>query len=389
VLPFVNMSGDPSQDYLGRGIAEDIITVLSSFPGIRVASRTSSFVYDKPAKVQEIARTLGVRYVLEGSVRKEADQVRVTAQLIDAASGDHVWADRYDEDGANVFVLQDEVANKIYDSVAGLKGNVRREEERQAWRKSAPSLREYDYYLRGSQIFMAATPESNARSREVWQEGLARFPTSALLRNKLAWTYVRDISMGLSDDILRDAERAWKLGSEAQAAENKPQLVAWLVHWQMAVLYQWHDQDFERSVVEAEAAIRMVPQDAFSRADLGKYLARAGRTDQAIEWGLEAIRREVSPPDFYRWNLAWAYYLAGRPADALAELGRMGRKGGAVLESVAKVRLGRLDEARVVMAGHMKSHPGWSLRTEAFTPLKEPLKQAYLDDLRKAGMPEG
>ena len=126
VLPFVNMSGDPGQDYLGPGVAESIITVLSSFPSIRVISRTSSFIYDKPVKVQQVAEDLGVSYVLEGSVQKSAQSVRITAQLIDARTGDHIWANRYEEEGEDVAVLQENVANKIYESVAGLRGQIRK-----------------------------------------------------------------------------------------------------------------------------------------------------------------------------------------------------------------------------------------------------------------------
>ncbi len=182
ILPFTNMSGDPAQDYLGPGIAEDIITMLSSFPTLRVVSRTSSFVYDKPVKVQQIGEDLNVSYVLEGSVRKTGNQVRVTAQLIDAVTGDHVWADRYSEEGGDVAVLQDEVANKLYGTLAGLRGEVMKKEEADAWSKSSPSLEEYDYYLRGHQLFFRFNKEDNAKARQVWQEGLAKFPDSALLR---------------------------------------------------------------------------------------------------------------------------------------------------------------------------------------------------------------
>ena len=119
------MSGDATQDYFGAGIAEDIITMLSSFPSLRVVSRTSSFVYDKPVKVQQVGDDLKVNYVIEGSVRKAGDKVRVTAQLINASTGEHVWANRYDEESGDVVALQNNVANKIYDTLAGLSGKIR------------------------------------------------------------------------------------------------------------------------------------------------------------------------------------------------------------------------------------------------------------------------
>src|SRR5262249_46426315 len=231
VLPFTNMSGDPAQDYLGPGVAEEIITLLSTYPGLRVVSRTSSFVYDKPVRVQQVAQDLGVAYVLEGSVKKVAGKIHIIAQLIDAATGDHVWAERYDEGGNDIVALQVDVANRIFDSVAGLRGEVRKKEEEDAWRKSAPSLEEYDYYLRGHQLYFRFTVEDNAKAREIWTEGLARFPNSALLRLKIASTYWIDIIFNASDDPWRDVELGWKLLKEAEAVPNKSRLETWLYHW--------------------------------------------------------------------------------------------------------------------------------------------------------------
>jgi TolB-like protein/class 3 adenylate cyclase len=389
VLPFVNLSGDPTQDYLGAGIAEDIITLLSTFPGMRVISRTSSFAYDKPIKVQEIASDLGVRYVLEGSVRQIGDEVRVIAQLIDARSGDHVWANRYEEQGADVFALQEEVADRIYSSLAGIRGEVRRDEEQHAWAKAAPSLGEYDYYLRGHQLFMRFNAADELRAKQIWEEGLAKFPASSLLRTKLAFFYLRHVMLGRSDNVQRDIETGWKLGTEAAALEHKSRFATWLNHWLMAFYFQLHGGDFERSVAEAEAAVQMVPYDAFVRGDLAALLANAGRTDQAIAWAQEATRRDPNmPEDFTYGSLAWAYYLANRPREALAELERM-RNPPELTQAAVYSRLGRLDEARAVIARYLEGRPGYTLQDEAFRPVKEPLKQAYLDDLRKAGLPEG
>ncbi|WP_353647049.1 adenylate/guanylate cyclase domain-containing protein [Mesorhizobium sp. WSM2240] len=393
VLPFANMSGDPAQDYLGAGIAEDIITMLSSFPTLRVVSRTSSFVYDKPVKVQQVGEDLKVNYVLEGSVRKTGDHVRVTAQLIDALTGDHLWANRYDEEGTNVAALQDDVANTLYGTLAGLRGEVMKREEAEAWSKSAPGLQEYDYYLRGHQLFFRFTKEDNAAARQVWQEGLAKFPDSALLRTKIAFTYILGAVYGWTDDPWRDTELAWKVGTEAAAIPNKSRLETFLGHWSMAILYQFHEGDFERSVVEAEAAIKLVPYDALSRADLAMYLANAGETDRAIEWLEEAIRRDASPMDWYFTNLGIAYYNAGRPADAVAQF-QKNKVPSDVNLAAAYARLGKLDEARATIARLLSYKPGWTLQKEAVWPagkhpqFVEPLQSAYLADLAKAGLPE-
>ncbi len=384
VLPFVNMSGDPAQDYLGAGVAEDIITVLATFPGLRVISRLSSFTYDKPVKAQEVGRELGVRYVVEGSVRRNADKVRVTAQLIDAGTGDDVWANRFDEETTDAVALQEQVANRIYVSLAGLTGEIRKGEQQTAWQKSAPGLEEYDYYLRGHDLFFRFTPEDNVRAMQVWQEGLAKFPDSALLRIKLGFAHLEptlDLWVKPSE---ADLDGAWRLGQEAMAAADKSRLERWLCHWLMAFLYAWHDEDFERSVAEAEAAVGMVPYDALSRAVLSKSLADTGRTDEAIAWAQEAIRLDPKGPAWWRGKLAWAYYLAGRHEDALS----------AVVEdalgdllAVVNIRLGRTAEARRFMAEFVQE-TGYTIADEALWPMVQPLKRGFLDDLRAEGMPE-
>jgi adenylate cyclase len=388
VLPFTNMSGDPAEDYLGAGVAEDIITVLSTFPTLRVVSRMSSFTYDKPVRVQQVGQELGVRYVLEGSVRKAAHRVRVTAQLIDAQTGDHVWANRFDEEAVDVVALQEQVANQIYVSLAGLTGEVRKDEEQHSWSKSTPSLEEYDYYLRGHQLFFHFTADDNARAQQVWREGLARFPNSTLLRIKLGFSYMEPIVEGWSEPTEDDIETAWQFGKQAEAAENKSRLETWLCHWLMAVLYQWHDQDFERSIVEAKAAVQMVPHDALSLAALGNWLAAAGRTDEAIAWIEGALRRDPHGPPWWTGNLAWAYYLGGRYEDSLGEWHEMSKPSRLGLAAV-QVRLGRVGEARATVAEFRKDNPGWTLEKEARWPLIEPLKQNYLEDLRQAGLPDG
>lgn len=393
VLPFANMSGDPGQDYLGSGIAEDIITMLSSFPDLRVVSRSSSFVYDKPTKVQQVGDDLKVSYVIEGSVRRAGDKVRVTAQLIDASTGEHVWAKRYDEEGSDVAVLQDNVANRVNDTIAGLRGEIRKKEEADAWTRSAPSLGEYDYYLRGHQLYFRSTKEDNAKARAIWQDGLAQFPDSALLRTKIAFSYIHDIWWGGTDDPWRDTELAWRLGIEAQAIPHKSRLETLYCHWVMAALYQFHEGDFARSVVEAEAAARLVPYDAWARADLGYYLAAAGRADRAIEFLEDSIRRDARNVDWYFGNLAIAYYFADRPGDSVAALQKM-KSPWDINMAAAYARLGNLDEARVSIAKFLKAKPGWTIQKEAVFPTTkqpqyvEPLLKTYLADLSKAGLPE-
>lgn len=393
VLPFTNMSGDPGQDYVGPGIADGIITILSSYPTVRVVSRTSSFVYDKPVKVQQVGQELNVNYVIEGSVNKAGGKVRVTAQLIDAVSGDHVWAERYEEEGDDIATIQDEVANRIYSSLAGLRGEIMKNEQAQAWSKSGPSLEEYDYYLRGHQLFFRGPKEENAEARLIWQEGLEKFPDSALLRTMIAFTYARELNNDFSNEPWRAAELGWKSCKEAEAIQNKSRLETLLSHWCLAAFYYFHEGDFERSADEAEVAAKMVPNDSLTRADLAWYLIAAGRTERAIEWVEESIRRDGNPLDWYFGTLAVAYYFEGRADDAVTQFLKMKQPYRPNL-AAAYVRAGKLAEAQAIIAALRKDRPDYGIKDEATFPtfkvpqFRESLLNPYLADLAKAGLPE-
>ena len=178
VLPFDDLSPDKSLGYLGDGMSEDIITMLSRFPDLSVIARNSSFTYKgKPVDIRQVGRDLNVDYALEGSVRKDADQIRITAQLIDTETGKHVWAERYDKAGKDPLALQDEVTAKIVDAMTGEKGQVKQGQYRETWGKDTADLGEYDYYLRGHDIYMnAGTKEDNDRAARIWEEGLAKYP---------------------------------------------------------------------------------------------------------------------------------------------------------------------------------------------------------------------
>ena len=189
VLPFDDLSPDKSLGYLGDGMSEDIITMLSRFPDLSVIARNSSFVYKgKPVDIRQVGRDLNVDYALEGSVRKEADQVRITAQLIDTETGKHVWAERYDRAGKDPLALQDEVTGKIVGAMTGEAGQIKKGQYQVAWGKDTTDLGEYDYYLRGHDIFInAKSRQDNDRAGRIWEEGLAKYPDSNLLKVKLGW----------------------------------------------------------------------------------------------------------------------------------------------------------------------------------------------------------
>jgi adenylate cyclase len=221
VLPFDDLSPDRSLGYLGDGVSEDIISMLSRFPDLSVVARNSFFVYKgKPVDVRQIGRDLDVGYALEGSVRKEADQIRIVAQLIDTQTGKHVWAERYDKSGTDPQALQDEVTGKIVDAIGADAGQIKRGQYHDAWGKDTADFGEYDYYLRGHDVFInATTREENDRAGRIWEEGLAKYPDSNLLKVKLGYHFEAGWDFW-SDDVqgeFRKSAELAKSGSPRKA----------------------------------------------------------------------------------------------------------------------------------------------------------------------------
>jgi adenylate cyclase len=188
VLPFANMSGETNFDYFADGVTETLIASLSRSPQFRVVARTSSDSFKgKKEDIRQIGRQLGARYIVEGSVQKSSNKMRIVAQLIDASTGGHVWAERYDREGTDALALQDEIAEKVIASIGGDAGLLKKREYERAWGKDRATLEEYDYYLRGHQLFYRFTKEDTLQAIAIWQEGLTKFPNSSLLRIELGW----------------------------------------------------------------------------------------------------------------------------------------------------------------------------------------------------------
>ncbi len=370
ILPFVNMSGDPAQDHYGKAIADDIITVLSRYPTLRVISRMSSFAYDKPVRVQDVGRELQADYVMEGSVRRADGRLRVSAQLIDAATGDHVWADRFDE-GGNDIDAQESIGVRIYNVVAGLRGQIRRKEQAQAWAKPDAALEEYDYYLRGDRWFFRFSREHTLKARQIYAEGLAKFPGSTLLRIMISWTHVNMIELGWSDDPGADADAAWEFGAAARAAQNKSPLESFLSRWQMAALHYFCHGDFDAAVAGARAAVKLVPFDPYTRGYLSYVLIGAGHIEEARLWLEESIPRDTAPVSFYFEHLGLVHYFQGNPEEALKTFKRMPAPWAQpreILRAACLARAGRLDEAKADIARHLQRYPGWTIAKEAKWP---------------------
>ena len=385
VLPFANLTGEPGWDYLGKDMGVELTTLMGAFPNMQVGAGSAAGGADQD--VRRAAAEARARYVIAGAVDKVNDRLRYTAQLFDGASGHELWSGRYDDEGVDPKNPGPDVANRIYDALAGPTGRLFVEEERRSWAKDAASLDAYDYHLRGASRFLRFTPADNEKARVIYEEGLKKYPDDGLLQVGLAWCFFARTWHQVSENPREDVEHAWRVAQSAKAAPSQSDLATYLLHHLMAHLYQYHGGDFTHSVNEAKAAMAMAPYETRTRSFLSLRLANAGDVGEAIAWAERAVSHDSKAPQWYYYRLAWAYYVGQRYDDALKAVLRY-KADFPALFAVICVRLGRLDEARATIADALKAGAKLSIASEGFTPQIEPQRTAYLNDLRAAGVPE-
>ena len=306
VLPLTNMSGDPSLQYLADGTTENLITALARSPQFYIVSRTSSEAYrGKSIDIRQIGKELDARYILEGSVQKNGDKMRIAAQLIDTSNGSHVWAQRYDQESADVLALQDNVIERIVIALVGDSGLIKKKEYERAWGKDTGSLGEYDYYLRGHQLFMRFTKDDMERAIQIWSEGLQKYPNSSLLHIKLGYGYFQRVVDGHSTDPQGDFEKAYQLGREGLASPTATPMSAGLGHSLMSELAATYKRDFEQALRERELCLQVMGTDIASRVALSYVPVMAGKPEETIatlqgmtpEWpsGVGLCKLELGP----------------------------------------------------------------------------------------------
>ncbi|HEV8714895.1 MAG TPA: tetratricopeptide repeat protein [Candidatus Binatia bacterium] len=307
VLPFTNMSGDPEQEYFSDGITEDITADLSKISGFFVIARNSAFTYKgKAVKVQDVSREMGVRYVLEGSVRKAGEQVRVTAQLIDGSSGGHVWSERYNRPLTDIFAVQDEIVQQL---VTTLRVEVQEAERERVRRIPTNNLTAYDALLRAEEPFHRVTPEGVAQARPLYEQAIALDPQYAAAYAWLGWTYWEESHWNPDPQKL---EQGFALAKQAVALDDS--LPA--AHSLLSLIYQKRQQP-EQAIAEGERAVAFDPNNANSAAWLGEVLNYEGRPAEAIGWLEKALRLNPQYPFWYAVQLGLAYRLTGRYAEAI------------------------------------------------------------------------
>jgi len=392
VLPFTNMSGDPAQEYIGDGISENIISALSVGPGMFVIARNSTFVYKgKSVKVQQIAEDLGVRYVLEGSVQKSGDRLRVTAQLIDALNGYHLWADKYDRKMKELFELQDEITKKI---VVSLQVELTHGEQARAYAKTTDNLEAWSYGVKGNCLLDKFNKEDNIKARELLETAIKLDPGYVLAYVWLGATHSQAANYGWSESPADSFKCAYELAQKALALDDKSASV----HVMLALNYLFQ-REHDKAIAEGELAISLDPNFSIAHAHLAQIMFFAGRFKEAIALTEKAMRLSPYYPAFYLSALARSYAFKRRHEEALASSKQLHdrSRSGEYPEDLALVHLAgvyavfdKQDEARVCMAQALKVNPGLSIKFFKQTqPFKNPDHlQLEIEALTRAGLPQ-
>ena len=360
VLPFTNMSGDPEQEYFSDGISEDIITDLSKIAGLTVIARNSSFTYKgRSVDVREIGRELGVRSVLEGSIRRAGQRVRITAQLIDATSGSHLWAERYDRDLTDIFAVQDEVTTQI---VGALKVTLSPAEKARLVEKEPSNIAAYDCVLRGREIMLGKD-----KNRETFVEAVTYFKKALELDANysqayasLGFAHMFDYQNRWSDD----PDKSLKLAREyaQKAIDNDPNEP--MAHG-AAALTAIFEKDFDRAQAEVDRTLALNPSSALAHNLLGTIRSYSGRPLEAIPAIEQAMRLDPAfRPQFLHF-LGIAYLLAGKYETAAAMLRQRillvpNTDFSRAVLAATLGHLGEIEEARRVWAELMKINPKFS-----------------------------
>jgi adenylate cyclase len=390
VLPFTNMSGDPEQEFLAEGISEDIITALSQVRWLFVIARNSTFSYKGTSPdVRQVSRDLGVRYVLEGSVRKGGNRIRITAQLIEATTGRHVWADRYDRDLGDVFALQDEITETLMAAIEPELGKVERE---RAIRKPPETLDAWTTFQRGLWHHYKFTKEENAQAQALFRKAIELDPNFSRALSALAHARYWDTLFGYSASPEEALNEALELARKAISLDDKEPFA----HFALGRV-QTLKGDLETAIAELEESIELNPSFAHAYYGLGFALILAGRPEDAVPTIDKAIRLNPHDPSIWTFmgGRSVALLVLERHEEALhwaMKSVRQANAGWLIYAILAAVlgHLGRAEEARRAGGEALRLKPDFSASFIARTlPFQN---AAHLDHficgLRKAGLPE-
>jgi len=388
VLPFTNLSGDPKEDYFSDGITEDIITELSRFSELFVIARNSSFTYKgKAVDVRQVGRELGVRYVLEGSIRRAGDRVRITAQLIDAATGAHRWAERYDRELKDVFAVQDEVARKI---VTILAAHIIKAETARVLLKPPATWEAYDYYLQAAAVFNTFLSTREAKAihtvRDLLQRCISKDAHYSRAYALLSYSYLVLAINPVDENFLKDAVFSSARRYATKALQLDP--YSPYAHAQLGNVLTWQRQHDE-AIAAFERAIALNPN--FSDRRFGEALIFAGEFERAIDVIEGHMRLNPFYPPSAPGFLGFAYYMLQRYPEAVMRLRECISRAPRFLLARSALaatyaRMDQLGEARAEMAEALRVGPGFAVAATRFLFKHSKDGEHYYEGLRKAGL---
>jgi adenylate cyclase len=390
VLPFDNMSGDEDQEYFADGIAEDVITALSRFSSLFVIARNSSFSYKGTSPdIRAVARELGVRYVVEGSVRKAGGRVRITAQLIDAVSGNHLWADRFDGALDDVFDLQDRITEQIVISIAP---EIEAHERERARRQSPESLGAWEIYQRGLWHLNKLTKEDVAEARRLFDSAIERDRDFASPHAGKAYTFYFDIFQGYSDDPDDSLAAGLAAAQRAVVLDDKDSFSHYVFGRMLAI-----SGELDRGIAELEKSVALNPSFAHGYYGLGAALNWNGRASEAVDFLDKALR--LSPNDPMLWAMQSVRATSCNAQEKYVEAEAWARKAvnarpdmhqTHLILAVALVGQQRLPEARLAVEAARRARPDLKLSVarRLIGYIDETVRERYIDAWRVAGLPE-
>jgi adenylate cyclase len=388
VLPFQTLSEEPNQDYFSDGLTNDIITDLSKFSNLLVIASTSVFVYkDKPINIKEIGKELGVRYVLEGSIQKSGNSVRINAQLIDATTDHHVWAERYDFALDDVFKVQDEITSTVINSLQVI---LTEDERSRAAIRHTSVIEAYDLFLRGK-TYLQGTKRTHLKARELFDKAIKLDPNFAAAYAEKSFTYFSSFIMPMSrdpkviDGALVAAERAVELDDTLPLAYAR---LAWAY---------FATRQHAKAVTAARRAVALGPNDAEANVQLGNILNWSGKPDEGKQYVERAIRLNPHHPYYYLFYLGQSYYLKGENDKAIELMKRVVTRAPYFLPvrrhlAVLYSEKGMIKEAKAETKEVLRIFPGASIadeRARCFYRWTPDVLKRFFQGLRNSGMPEG
>ena len=388
VLPFTNMSGDPEQEYFSDGITEDIITALSRSPWLFVISRNSSFVYRGAAvDAKKVSRELGVRYILEGSVRKAGNRIRVTAQLIDGLAGDHVWAEKYDGELQDIFDLQDNITQQV---VASTQTQIQLDMGEKIKRVERPDIGVWDILARAWKLFYELNEESLAAAEKLLRKAVASDQTSCQAHWLLSGVLRHQELMGYASDSDANISQAYELAKRAVFLDEHNEYA----HWNLGGI-EMRQMNYDTSIAELKRAIELNPNCSLAYGSLGNVLAAYGKPEESIKNSEIAIRLNPKDPSiFFRFfGIANAHFVAGRYEEAAQWARKSVQRKPQYLRSrslliVCLAHFNELEEARKVVEYCLKNNPDLKISDILLRYKKPDIKERFIEGLRKAGFPE-